>query len=56
MKNIVMYIPHSVANIITTVLMSNEYQGRIAHQQKIIVSRPNNKKGPASALEVNVPL
>ena len=36
--------------------MSNEYQGRIARQQGIVVSRPNNKKGEASALEVTLPI
>jgi hypothetical protein len=49
-------IPHSIANLMTCVLLSNEYQGRIARQQGIIVNRPNNKKGEASALEVVRPV
>jgi hypothetical protein len=47
-------IPHSIANLITSVLMSNEYQAWISHQQGIVVSQPHNKKGPASALEVTL--
>jgi hypothetical protein len=45
-------IPHSIANLMASVLLSNEYQGRIARQQGIIVNPPINKKGEASAIEV----
>ena len=50
------HISHSIANFMACVLLGNEYQARIARQQGLVVSRPNSKKGEASALEVTLPM